>query len=121
MGYAYIYSRGKYIAIHRIITNCPYGMVVDHINGNKLDNRKSNLRFCTRVQNRMNVTKYKNNKSGYKGVYWDKSHNIWRASITYNGRTVGLGRSHDRKYLASLYDMKAKEVFGEYARLNGEL
>lgn len=58
--------------IHQLIINCPKGMQIDHINNNKLDNRKRNLRICTAQQNICNRPKNRNNKSGFKGIIWDK-------------------------------------------------
>lgn len=59
---------GKHIYLHRLITNCPKGLVVDHINHNTLDNRQSNLRICTKKENSKNLPLYKNNNSGYGAI-----------------------------------------------------
>lgn len=76
----------KCVQLHRLITNCPDNLVVDHINHNTLDNRKSNLRNCTNAENTQNTIKpSKNNKtSGILNVYWDKKHGKWSVKITFN-------------------------------------
>jgi len=82
---------GKHKYLHRLITNAPDGMDVDHINGNKLDNRKSNLRICSRAQNQMNRGKTKNNKSGFKGVFFNKPTGKFMSKIMIDGKNVHLG------------------------------
>ncbi len=89
---------------------------VDHINGNGLDNRKSNLRQCTNQQNLMNRGKQKNNTTGYKGVCFYK--NKYMASICYNGKSYHLGMYGTPIEAAKAYDNKAKEFFGEFGRYN---
>lgn len=79
------------ILMHRLIMDCPKGMVVDHINRNKLDNRKENLRICTQSQNCFNSKLSKNNKSGFQGVSWLKCANKWHARIMVNRKTIYLG------------------------------
>jgi len=106
------------LSIHRLITEAPKGMHVDHINGNPLDNRKSNLRICTHAENSNNTGPRKNNTSGYKGVYWAKRNKRWLAQITHNGKQVYIGHYKDKEEAARAYDAKAKELHGEYAYLN---
>lgn len=65
-------KKNKRIYMHRLIMNTPEKMQTDHINGNKLDNRRNNLRICTQSQNNMNRKISKLNTSGYRGIYWDK-------------------------------------------------
>ena len=77
--------------IHRVVMNCPADMIVDHINHNSLDNRKSNLRIVTKSQNQMNRRKMVSNTSGVIGVRWHKRDMRWRASITALGRDMELG------------------------------
>ena len=89
---------------------------VDHINGNGLDNRKANLRICTLQENNCNKNKYKKGTSIYKGVSWNKSREKWRAII----RREHLGFFKTEHEAAKVYDIKAKELFGEYAKLNFE-
>ena len=101
--------------MHRLITKAQPGQIVDHINGNGLDNRKENLRFCTNQQNVWNSRKpNKQTSSQYKGVNWDRGRRKWRATI---GSEI-LGRFDNEKSAAICYNKHAKERFGEFARLN---
>ncbi len=70
-------GKRKMVYMHRFIMDPPEGMVIDHINGKKHDNRKENLRICTHRQNSWNAKKRTDNKSGYRGVSWDKSKQKW--------------------------------------------
>jgi hypothetical protein len=83
----------KGIAMHRMITNCPKGLMVDHINRNSLDNRKSNLRICTHRENVMNKKPLltKRCKSKYLGVDWNRSGKKWVARIGFDKKKVHLG------------------------------
>ena len=86
------YARsGKDKFLHRLIMNAPDGMDVDHINGNPLDNRKSNLRICSRSQNQMNKGKYKNNTTGFKGVHFYKPTGKFVSRIKVDGKNLYLG------------------------------
>lgn len=78
--------------LHRIITNAPKGSIIDHINGDPLDNRRENLRVVTCVENGQNRTRpQKNNKSGYRGVHWVARHGKWRAAAKLRGKTYFIG------------------------------
>lgn len=118
-GYAVRRENNKMIRLHRQLTNAPQGMDVDHINGNTLDNRKSNLRICTHRQNIQNQ-KIRNQitSSKYKGVLHDKRSGKWMARLTLNGKQKRLGLFHCEIAAACMYNAKAKEYFGEYARPN---
>ena len=104
--------------IHRLIMDAPKGMDVDHINGNPLDNRKSNLRICTHTENNRNRGANKNNTSGYKGAYWHKQNKKWRAQIVRNNKAIHIGLYESKEEAARAYDKKAKELHGEFAYLN---
>lgn len=75
------------IGLHRLVTNCPKGLQVDHVNRNPLDNRKSNLRVCTLSDNLKNKGWYKNNKSGHKGIYYIRTIDRWQGEFKYNKKT----------------------------------
>lgn len=79
--YAVAKIDGVKISLHRHLMGNPPGMFVDHVNGNGLDNRRSNLRICTHTQNMQNRRIHKNNKSGAKGVYLDKRNGLYRAEV----------------------------------------
>jgi len=104
--------------MHRLLIHAPKGMEVDHINGNGLDNRICNLRICTRSQNQINKGLQKNNTTGYKGVSFIKKHRKYRATIRINGKSMYLGEFESAKGAAFAYDNKAKELFGNFAKLN---
>lgn len=121
-GYAirskHLYSKNKKekkIAcfFHRELLNAPKGMQVDHINHDKLDNRKCNLRICTRSQNNMNR---KNEDT--KGISWYKNRKLWVSYIKLNGKRFHLGYFKNKIDALKAYNKKSKELFGEFAYLN---
>lgn len=114
------YINGKGTYLYRFLLGAKRGQYVDHINGDPLDNRKSNLRFCTPSENNRNVGKRNTNSSGFKGV----SHSDlsparpWRAQIQTGKKFHFLGHFSTPEEAARAYDVKAKEMFGEFAKLN---
>jgi hypothetical protein len=105
--------------MHREIIPVPFGMEIDHINGNRLDNRKSNLRVCDRQQNCMNASKRKDaTTSKFKGVGFDKRCGKWRARVMLDRKEHWCGHYELEHDAAIAYNSKAKELFGEFARLN---
>lgn len=110
----------KLILMHRLIMGLKHGdeRQVDHINGNPLDNRRHNLRICTRSQNLGNSKKQKNATSKYKGVTWSKRSRKWRANIVMNGFQQCLGYFNNENEAADAYDFAAIQHFGEFAKLN---
>lgn len=115
--HGYVVCRGQYL--HRLILGAPKGQIVDHANGDKLDNRRSNLRFCTVAQNLVNSAPRRSGKrSAYKGVCWIASRNRWGAQIQVNGRRIGLGFHRDELAAARAYDAAALRYYGEFARPN---
>ena len=106
------------IRMHRVIMNCPKGMVVDHINNNPLDNRKVNLRICTQSENMKNMKVHVNNKSGYRGVSYSKERKKFCAYISVENKTKGLGRFDTAKEAAEAYNKAAIEHYGEFANVN---
>ena len=107
-------SRGRTYKVHRIIMNAPEDKVVDHINGNKLDNRKINLRLCTNRENLMGQKIPRDNKSGFKGVYWYKASKKWMAKIVVNYKTIYLGLFDKVEDAGMAYKNAAKLYFKEY-------
>ena len=105
------------IRAHREIMNPPPGMVVDHINHDKLDNRRANLRVCTPSQNRANGLRHRDSASRFKGV-WMRPDGKWIAHITHNYRRRNLGTFTTDADAAQAYDDAAKATFGEFALLN---
>lgn len=87
---------------------------VDHIDGDRLNNAKENLRECTRSENQRNRGMQENNKSGFKGVSFDKSRNKWQAGIGVNGKRISLGRFDTPELAYSAYCKKASELHGEF-------
>jgi hypothetical protein len=115
-GYAVRYEKKKLIYMHRQIMDAPKGMVVDHINGNGLDNRRCNLRICTQLQNSQNSRRRRPGKSQFRGVFprGDK----WEAAVQHNGEQMYLGLFDDEVEAARARDRKAFELAGEFAYLN---
>lgn len=108
----------KTIFMHRVIMNTPPGMETDHQSLNTLDNRRENLRNCTRAQNSANKNRYSTNTSGFKGVSWSKNMKKWKAQITVNYKNTVLGHFDKIEDAARAYDEAAKERFGAFARGN---
>jgi hypothetical protein len=108
------------VKLHRLIMNAPKGINIDHINGDRLDNRRENLRFATDTQNNQNCKKRKDNISGYKGVTYTGRYKIknWQARITYNNKTISLGLYQTKEEAALVYNIAALKLFGEFAKLN---
>lgn len=108
----------KPIIMHRVIVNAPSGFVVDHINGDTLDNRKNNLRICTHKENCRNSTKHIKATSKYKGVCKMQDCNRWRATIGVNGKTLHIGLYASEEDAAIAYNNAAIKYFGDYSLLN---
>lgn len=105
------------VYMHRFITNAPKGKVVDHINGNGLDNRRSNLRICTHRENLRNRGATSKNEYGNKCIYWDKSRNQWSVRVNVGGKLAYLGRFKDLAKAILVRDNFLKEFHGEFFRV----
>ena len=102
--------------LHIFLTGLP---LVDHINGNGLDNTRANLRPATRAQNSANAALRRDSTSGFKGVHRNGPRGLpWRAQIVKAGKKHHLGLFESAEIAARAYDVAARELFGEYARLN---
>ena len=111
-------GRRTTVRLHREITDCPKGLLVDHINGNPLDNQRSNLRLCTPVQNSINRYVRQGQTSKYKGVNWDKLHKKWKTTIGVSGKGKFLGYFSLEDDAAKAYDAAAIAYYGEFANIN---
>jgi hypothetical protein len=94
------------------------GKVVDHINGNALDNRRSNLRAASKAENSWNSKRKKQCRSGFKGVRWHIEGRKWQARIKVNGREIHGGLFNTPEEAAHAYDQIAVKYFGAYAKTN---
>lgn len=99
--------------LHWCVLRAPKGFVVDHINGNRLDNRRENLRICTKAQNNANIHKDK-----FKGVCWRDHAKAYKAYIKKNGKQIHLGYFKNKIEAARAYNNAAVNLFGEFASLN---
>lgn len=104
--------------MHRFIMNTPIDMDTDHINHDKTDNRKYNLRICTRSENNYNQKIRTGYTSLYKGVSWSKPLKLWLCQITFRKQLFVLGNFSSEIEAAKAYDKKAIELFGEFAHVN---
>ena len=98
--------------------DAPAGVMVDHINRDRLDNRRANLRMATNAQNQANVTKRQGMTSRYKGVSRHTATGRWQARISVEGKQMHLGYFAHEADAARAYDARAREVFGVFAQAN---
>lgn len=121
--YAYRYNPATYgvQSITAFLLQTTRGTLVDHANGNTLDNRRTNIRVATIAQNNYNQSKREGMSSQYKGVSWDSRRGRWVAKITREYKSKFLGYYHNEWEAAKAYDVAAVEYFGEFARLNFEI
>jgi hypothetical protein len=109
-------NKGKrVIFFHRFIMDTPSNMQTDHIDGNTLNNTRSNLRICSISENQWNRTKYKTNKSGYKGVSYYKPNGMWVSQIQKNKQKYFMGYYKTPELAYEEYKKKAIELHGEFA------
>jgi hypothetical protein len=106
------------VLMHRLIIGAKSGECVDHINGDTLDNRRSNLRLATQSENHFNQRKRSGTSSKYKGVSWAKDKGRWRAYITFQYKRIDLGKFKTEEDAGRAYDAAAERLFGSFAQLN---
>ncbi len=111
------YASGGGFLLHRFLMNPPENLQIDHINRNKLDNRKQNLRYATRFQNAQNHSKRKGSTSQYVGVSFAKSYSKrpWRVQV----HREYFGSFESELHAAYCYDKNARRMYGEFAHING--
>jgi hypothetical protein len=103
------------LLMHRKLMEVPRGVVIDHVDGNGLNNQKNNLRVCTCEQNHWNRHRLNsNNTSGYRGVSWDKKTNKWLVRVGYDGKRVYGGLFENRDSAVVVYKKITSELYGEY-------
>lgn len=112
----YGYARCKDGYMHKMLFDNPQE-IVDHINRDKLDNQKENLRLVNHSLNRIN-SKLQNNKSGYRGVYWRPERSKWIARIHLGKKYIYIGTFNNLQDAANAWNNKAKELYGEYVFQN---
>lgn len=113
-GYPRNVKHGKYL--HQIIKEYRPGYEIDHIDGNKLNNLDSNLRYATRTENSRNLPLSKRNRSGCKGVWWDKANNAWQVKICVDRKQIFLGRFADYDQAVQVRHWAEQKYYGEFAR-----
>lgn len=104
------------IMLHRIIMRAPDGMMVDHADGDGLNNRRSNLRLATNSENQRNRRPCPASSSNLKGVTWHAGVSKWQAQIKLNGRSKYLGLFATQEAAHAAYSQAASELFGDFAR-----
>jgi len=118
-GYAYRKIGDKTIFLHREVLKPIMGQYTDHINGNKLDNQKSNLRICTYQQNLCNNPKRKGSyTSPYKGVSWSQRWQTWRTYVYKDSKSIWIGNFDNPHHAALAYDLWTRDLHGEFANTN---
>ena len=116
--YAMAKIDNKMVYMHRLIVNTLPGFDTDHINGNRLDNRRANLRTCSRSQNNANRHLEVAHTSEFRGVSWCESIKRWVAQTKHNGKHISIGVFESETEAARAYDFKALELFGPFAHFN---
>jgi len=109
-------NSGKTIYMHREIMQTPENLVTDHIDGDGLNNKRSNLRICTYRQNFRNQKISKNNTTGIKGVVWNKQNKNWLARLTIDNKRIHLGSFKTKELAMQIRNKYAKKYYGKYAK-----
>ena len=105
------------LLMHRVLTDAPQGMEVDHADCDGLNNRRSNLRLATHEENARNNRLQRNNRSGYKGVHWSKKRCQWAAAIQVNRKIKHLGFHDDIEEARKAYALASAQYHGDFGRI----
>lgn len=105
----------NYVFMHRVVIDAPEAFLVDHINRNTLDNRRSNLRLASHVENAHNAGAHRDGTSKYRGVHWYPTRNKWVAMIQVRGKRRHLGYFPTAEQAARAYEIAAHAGYGEFA------
>lgn len=111
-------GKQKTFLLHRFIMNCYDDHLIDHRDGNGLNDQRSNLRIATNAENVRNGGRQRNNTTGFKGVSLVKSSGKYEAQIAFNNKTIHLGKFLTPIEAAKAYNNKAIELHGQFAKLN---
>lgn len=116
-----VYFRARFgrsnLYLHRVIAGAERGQLVDHINGDTIDNRRSNLRVCDRSGSNANRTRKRTSRAPYKGITQTKN-GKWVAQIMWRKQYFRIGLFETPEAAADAYDARALELHGEYANIN---
>lgn len=114
-------SLGVIVYMHRVIMDTPKGITTDHVNHDKLDNRRENLRIATQAENCCNKQMDCRNKTGFKGVDWFKQTRRWRARVKVHRKVHHIGYFSTKEEAARAYDKVAPQLHGEFALTNAAM
>lgn len=117
-GYAARMENHRIVRLHRVITEALSGVEVDHVNRNRLDNRRRNLRFATRAENARNCKRSSRNTSGYKGVRFSPEVGRWGAAVRCDGKRYWMGFFDTPEEAALAYDLGAIALHRDFAATN---
>ena len=117
-GYVKTWYKGRRLRMHRLIMNAKPGQQVDHIDHDKLNNQRFNLRVCTMTQNNRNIRLRKDNVTGYKGVTIESSTGHFRPNVYKDGVALSFGNFKDIHHAALARDLWAVDLYGEFASTN---
>lgn len=109
------WRKPKNILMHRFVIDAPQDKTVDHRDRNTLNNQKGNLRLASYSQQNINTRTRSDNTSGHRGVYWEPRRNCWRVCINLNKKQIHVGQFKDIDKAVAAYNLKAKELYGEFA------
>lgn len=119
-GYCFVYCKEskRTKSLSRMVLRYDGPLEVDHINRDKSDNRACNLRLSSRSENAANKNKIKNTSSRYIGVSWNRKSSVWQSKIGFKRKKIWIGSFDSEHEAARMYNLKAIELFGDFASIN---